>query len=336
LGLSGKEYFVRDLVIDDEYGIVNSNASVRDAAKKMKELGVPDLVVVEEGTEKVLGVVSDFDIVQNVVAEGVDCNSAKVISTMYSIEPVMLDTPVSVAFKRMQNLRVNVVPVLEDGKLVGVATIQDCWSYIPDVIPDERGFIPVSNTKVAEFWFASISAVTAFILGILLPLAGVFGFFIADQADVMTLLGLADVRGGLLNFYLFEAHGLDFFVPFLSLIEDGGPIWGIIIATSISLLILGIIGLLVLIYSSYADTKNMPTGNLIRIILPSLVVFLMVLEWIFFAIAFAVSSIPVLVGVNPIGLTMSIISMLLIIAAINRDYFFKEKALMESEGTEVR
>jgi CBS domain-containing protein len=336
LGLSGKEYFVRDLIIDDEYGVVKSTATVQDAAKKMKELGVPDLVVVEEGTDKVLGVIADFDIVQNVVAEGTDCSNAKVISTMYTIDPVKLDTPVSVAFTRMQNLRVNVVPVIDDGKLIGVATIQDCWSYIPDVIPDERGLIPVANTKVAEFWFASISAVTAFILGILLPLVGVFGFFIADQADVMTLLGLADVRGGLLNFYLFEAHGIDFFVPILSLIEQGGVIWAGVIVTSTLLLIFGIIGLLALIYSSFADTKNIRTGRIVRIILPSLVVLFLVLEWIFFTIGFAVASIPVVAGVDPIGLTMSIIAMVLIIFAVNRDYIFKGKGLVESIETEVK
>lgn len=336
MGLSGKEFLVRDLIIDDQYGVVKSTDTVQDAAKKMKELGVPDLVVLEEGTNKVLGVIADFDIVQNVVAEGTDCSSTGVISTMYTIEPVNLDTPVSLAFTRMQNLRVNVVPVVEGGKLVGVASIQDCWSYIPDVIPDERGLIPVSNTRVAEFWFASIAAVSAFILGILLPLVGIFGFFIADQADVMTLLGLADVRGGLLYFYLFEAHGTDFFVPILSLIEQGGAIWVIVVVTSTLLSIFGIIGLLALIYTSFADTKNIHTGNSVRILLPSLVVILLVLEWIFYAIGFALSSVPVVVGIDPVGLTMSIISMILIVLAINRDYIFKEKGLIESKEVEVK
>jgi CBS domain-containing protein len=336
LGLSGKEYFVRDLVIDDQYGIIKSTATVQDAAKKMKQLGVPDLVVVEEGTEKVLGVIADFDIVQNAVAEGTDCSNASVISTMYTIDPVNLGTPVSVAFTRMQNLQVNVVPVVEDEKLVGVASIQDCWSYIPDVIPDERGLIPVSNTRVAEFWFASIAAIVAFIFGILFPLAGVFGFYIADQADVMTLLGLADVRGGLLFFYLFEAHGTDFFVPILSLIQQGGAIWGVIVVISTLLLIFGIIGLFALIYSSFADTKNMHTRGIVRILLPSLVVILLILEWIFFAIAFAVASLPVAVSVDPIGLTMSIIAMILILLAINRDYMFIEKGLSESKESEVK
>ena len=41
LGLSKKEYFIKDLVIDDEYGVIDSNATIQEAAKKMKELGVP-------------------------------------------------------------------------------------------------------------------------------------------------------------------------------------------------------------------------------------------------------------------------------------------------------
>jgi len=32
---SKKEYHIQDLIIDDEYGIIDSNASIQDAAKKI-------------------------------------------------------------------------------------------------------------------------------------------------------------------------------------------------------------------------------------------------------------------------------------------------------------
>ncbi|MFW9823440.1 MAG: cyclic nucleotide-binding/CBS domain-containing protein, partial [Candidatus Thorarchaeota archaeon] len=158
MALTKKEFFVQDLIIDDEYGVIDSKATIQEAAKKMKELGVPDLVVVEGDQQEVLGVIADFDIVQNVVAEGIDANSEKVTIAMYKITPVELNTPVQEAFTRMRNLNANVVPVVENGKLVGVCTIQDCWSYIPDKVVDEIGLIPVKNTRVAEFWFASVCA----------------------------------------------------------------------------------------------------------------------------------------------------------------------------------
>ena len=88
MGLSRKEYFIKDLVIEDEYGVIESDATIQDAAKKMKEIGVPDLVVIDKESHKVLGVIADFDIVQNVVAEGTDCKSLGVLETMYKIKPV--------------------------------------------------------------------------------------------------------------------------------------------------------------------------------------------------------------------------------------------------------
>ncbi len=336
MGLSTKEYFVKDLVIDDQYDIITAKATVEDAAKKMKKLGIPDLVVVEEGTEQVLGVIGDFDIVQNIIAEGLDPKSTNVTSAMYKISPVSLETPVTKAFTRMRDLQVNIVPVVEDEKLIGVCSIQDCWSYIPDQIVDEIGLIPVANTKVAEFWFASVSAVIALILGIILPLAGIFGFFIADQADVMSLLGLADVRGGSMVFYLFEAHGYDFFVPIINIASRSGVIWIVIVVFSILLLIIGFLGLFAIIYTSFADTRNIKTGNIVRILIPSLVIVFLVLEWILFAIGFATASSPVSFALDPVGLTMSIVSMILIIVAINRDYIFRQKKTIDSELREVK
>ncbi len=329
--LTKKEFFVQDLVIDDEYGVIDSNATIQEAAKKMKELGVPDLVVVEEESQKVLGVIADIDIVQNIVAEGKDSKSEKVITTMYKITPVSLITPVTEAFTRMRDLNVNVVPVVEKEKLIGVSTIQDCWSYIPDQNVDEIGLIPVRNTRVAEFWFASVCAILAFTLGVILPLAGVYGFFSGDQTDLLSLLGIGLVGGGKVSFNLFEARGLSIMVPFL----DMGPIWILLEIFSILLLIFGIISLFAIIYVSFSDTRNLKTGRIVRTIVPGLIIFFMVVEWILFGIAFANSNPTPKVTIDPIGLGMSIISMILILLAISRDYMFKEKEPAESLKKEV-
>jgi CBS domain-containing protein len=318
-----KEYFVRDLVIDDEYGIINSNATIQDAAKKMKELGVPDLVVVEEDNQKVLGVIADFDIVQNAVAEGKDVKTEKVISTMYKITPVNLDTPVTDAFTRMRDLNVNVVPVVENQKLVGVCSIHDCWSFIPDQTVDDVGLIPVRNTKAAEFWFGSVCAIMGFTLGILLPLAGIFGFFTGKYSDLMSLLGMGPIVGDpTLFFTLFDVRGVGILMPFFNLND---PIWTAIGVFSILMLISGILGLFSIIYTSFSDTRNLETGWIIRTIIPGLAVFFMVFEWILFGIAFAIINPQPSVTIDPVGLTMSIISMSLFLLAINRDYIFRSE-----------
>jgi CBS domain-containing protein len=325
LGLSKKEYFIKDLVIDDEYGVINSNATIQDAAKKMKELGVPDLVVVEEKSNKVLGVIADFDIIQNVVAKGSDPKEEKIISTMYKIKPVSLDDPVTEAFARMRDLNVNVVPVVENEKLVGVCTIQDCWSYIPDENFDEKGLIRVSDTRSAEFWFATVCTTIAFVLGVIFPLIGIYGFFSGNQAELLSLFGTAEIRGGRVLFGLFEARGIDFLVPFVNLINRNGVIWLIIVIVSILILIFGILALFSIIFSSYSGVRNIQTGFLVQFLLPILFIVFLIIDWILLGIAFAIAVPSPNVIVDGVGLTLSIISMSLVLAAIYRDYFFRQK-----------
>lgn len=334
MALTKKEFSVRDLVINDEYGTIDSKSTIQAAAKKMKELGVPDLVVVEGEAQKVLGVIADFDIVQNVVAEGSDANTEKVLSTMYKITPVTLDTLVTEAFTRMRNLNVNVVPVIENEKLIGVCTIQDCWSFIPDQNVDEIGLIPVRNTRVAEFWFASVCAILAFTLGILLPLAGIFGYFTGNQIDLMSLLGIGPGTGKI-TFHLFEARGVDIIVPFLDLFTKHGAIWLVIDIFSILMLISGLIGLFSIIYTSFSDTRSLQTGWVIRTVIPGLAVFFMAFEWILFGIAFATATPSPDISIDSIGLAMSIFSMVLLLLAINRDYIFREKEIPKVAASEV-
>ena len=335
MALTKKEYFVKDLVIDDEYGIIDSNATIQEAAKKMKEIGVPDLVVVEGEAQKVLGVIADFDIVKNVVAEGSDSKTEKVLSTMYKISSVTLDTPVTEAFNRMRDLNVNVVPVIKDEKLVGVCTIQDCWSFIPDQTVDDIGLIPVKNTKAAEFWFASVCVILGFTLGIFLPLAGIFGFFTGTHSEIQGLVGSIPFGDPTVTFYLFDARGVGLMVPFLNLSIRAGLIWLVIDIFSILLLIFGIVGLFSIVYVSFFDTRNLQTGWVIRTIIPGLTIFFMAFEWILFGIAFALEDLLDAIVIDPVGLTMSIVSMVLFLLAINRDYIFRGKETAEARMSEV-
>jgi len=334
MGLSTKEYFVKDLVIDDEYDTITNKATVEDAAKKMKQLGIPDLVVVEEGTERVLGVIGDFDIVQNTIAEGLDPKSTNVISAMYKISPVSLETPVTEAFTRMRDLQVNVVPVIDNGKLIGVCSIQDCWSFIPDENVDEIGLIPVANTKLAEFIFTAICSILAIVLGIFLPFGGVYGFFTANQIDLSSLFGIAFVFEGNVTFHLFEARGIDYFITFIDLFSRNGGIWLAINIFSILILIFGILSLFSLIYASYSGEKYTLTQLLLRNIIPILLIVFIVFEWILFGIAFASSGLSTAVIPDALGLSMSIVSMILIILAINHDRVFRQK--ISSKKKEVK
>lgn len=320
LWMSKREFYIKDLVIDDEYGVIKSDLSIQDAAKKMKELGVPDLVVTDE-SDNIIGVLADFDIVQDIVAEGKSLDS-KVTEAVVSIPPVSLETKVTDAFKQMQDLEVNVVPVLDkNNKLLGVATIQDCWSFIPDQDVDDIGLIPVSDPNNAEFWLSSVCAILAFLLGIMLPLTGAVGFF-SLPTSFTDLFGVAIIAGENVSFYLFDARGFDFIVTFLTLMGRN-PIWVLMIINGFLLIISGVLGLFSLIYASYSDLRNIKTGNVVRM-LPWLTVIFMVLEWLFYLIAFGTALPNVTIDVG--GLLLSIFSIALIILAIFRENIFRQSA----------
>jgi CBS domain-containing protein len=320
--MAKNQYLVSDLVIDDEYDIIDSKATVKEAAKKMKELNVPDLVVLDN-EEKVLGVIADFDIIRDVVAEGKDASKESVLDHCYTITPVTRTSTVVEAFERMRDLHVAVVPVVEDGKLLGVATIQDCWSYIPDERPDEIGIIAVKNPKHAEFWFASVCAALAFILGIILPLGGITGYFSGDGDFLYTILN-KPVGPGTYMFSLFNVRGENG-IYFLSTLAKSNPIWWLAVIFSYILIIVGTIGIFSIIYTSYGDARFVKTHPVFRVLLPLITAGLIVLQWVFVVIAGATSS-SGLSGalINIPGLIFSILSILLILAALARDWVFRE------------
>ena len=315
------DFYVKDLVIDDQYGIIESDATVVQAAQKMKELAIPDLVVQSKETKEVLGVIADFDIVQHVVAAGKDPAKEPVTGPMYTIEPVTLQTNVIDAFERMRDLQVNVVPVVENKKLLGVVTIQDVWSYIPDENVDEIGWIPVSNPKNAEFWFASVCATIALVLGIILPLVGVVGLF----TGIPERFG----EGNLLHFFLFDAHGADFYKSYIDIAGRNGY-WILVIIWSTITLIAGILGFFALVYASFSDFQHIRTGIWVKLILPLIMIGAIVLEWVLVGIGMTVISVPGTVSINALGLIFGILSLFLIGASIKRDLIFRQS---ESEPT---
>jgi len=317
---SKHEYKVKDLVIDDEYDIISPDATIVDAAKKMKEKNLPDLVVIDQNTNLPLGVITDFDIINKVVAENIDSSKILVKQVMYTIKPVDLNTPVKLAFTRMRELNVNVVPVVDNNKFLGVATIQDCWSFIPDREIDNVGFIPVSDPKYAEFWLASISALLAFILGVLLPIAGVFGYFTGSASDLAGFFHKVEIRGGPVTFFLFDARGSEFYESFLDLVKTNGVIWAFIIMNGILLIIFGAIGLFSIFYNGFADLKGIRVNYIVQKLLPILYIVFAILEWILLGIG----TLGVEITINPLGITFSIISILLVLLGMAKEYIFRQ------------
>ena len=122
---------VRDVMIKDVVSI-DPSASLTDAARKMDDANVGMLPVVEDG--KVLGVITDRDIVIRAVAREADPAST-VVGDCLSGDAIVAhpEWTTDRAMQTMAQAQVGRLPVLDDEeRLVGVVTLSSMALRAPD------------------------------------------------------------------------------------------------------------------------------------------------------------------------------------------------------------
>ena len=114
---------VRDAMTENPSSI-EASASVVEAARLMREEDIGSLPITDGG--KLVGVITDRDITTIVVAEGADpeATSAGDVSSRdpISVEP---DKDIEDALQLMARHQVRRLPVVDDGKLVGIVAQAD-------------------------------------------------------------------------------------------------------------------------------------------------------------------------------------------------------------------
>ncbi len=119
-----------------EVVITEKTASVVDAAQLMRTHHVGDLVVVEDrgGRKHPIGIVTDRDIVVEVVAAGVNPDSLQVGDIMGpDVATVRESEGLFEALRYMRDKGVRRMPVVDrEGGLVGILTLDDLLSLLAE------------------------------------------------------------------------------------------------------------------------------------------------------------------------------------------------------------
>ena len=123
-------------ICNREVVIAKKTLSVVDAAQLMRQHHVGDLVVVEEknGRRHPVGIVTDRDIVVEVVAAGVNPDALKVGDIMGpEVATVRESEGLFEALRYMRDKGVRRMPVVDrDGGLVGILTLDDLLSLLAE------------------------------------------------------------------------------------------------------------------------------------------------------------------------------------------------------------
>ena len=115
---------IADLIEGQTLTVIEPGCSVRDAAERMTSRNIGAVAVVEAGT--LAGIFSERDIMRRVVAAGLSPDDTAV-ATVMTRELVVADPheKIDAALQKMHAIGSRHLPVVDDGKLVGMISIRD-------------------------------------------------------------------------------------------------------------------------------------------------------------------------------------------------------------------
>ncbi len=118
-----KDIMVRDVVT------ISPDKTAQEAARLMAEHGIGSVVVMD--SDKVVGIVTERDLVRKVCAKDIPSSRVRIQDVMST--PIITgepDLPIEAAVQRMFNNKIRRLPVVENGKLVGIVTISDIAKHM--------------------------------------------------------------------------------------------------------------------------------------------------------------------------------------------------------------
>ncbi|MFO8110082.1 MAG: CBS domain-containing protein [Thermoplasmata archaeon] len=130
--------------------IIKKSETVSKAAALMKESGVGSLVVLDDSGE-LEGIVTEMDIVFKTVAEGLDPKEVKVKEIMSCpVNTISGTKSIRKAAETMAKLQVRRLPVMRDGKLIGIITENDIIVISPALLDITREFARIHYPERIE------------------------------------------------------------------------------------------------------------------------------------------------------------------------------------------
>lgn len=112
---------------------VDENMTALDAARLMTEKGISSLII--EKDHAPVGIISERDFVKKICLKDMQPSTVNVGSIMSKIQTYASpDTPVDVAVQRMVNHKIRRLPVISDGKVIGIITVTDLARHLRTIL----------------------------------------------------------------------------------------------------------------------------------------------------------------------------------------------------------
>jgi CBS domain-containing protein len=119
---------IPDVIQNQDLLILETKDTVRTATRQMKKRGVRSVLVME--ADELAGIFTGTDLIERVVAEGLDPETA-LLEAVMTPEPATIssDTLAIEALRTMHEAGYRHLPVVDEGRLVGVVSRRN---FMPD------------------------------------------------------------------------------------------------------------------------------------------------------------------------------------------------------------
>lgn len=131
-----KRKLIPDVVHNQDITVLPPSASVRIAVRAMAGKGIGAVLVVDGETLK--GIFTERDLAIRVVASGCDPDKTPLAEVM-TVNPDVLapDASAAEALDMMQSRNYRHLPVLDQGRLVGIVSIRDLFAVVKDQLEQD-------------------------------------------------------------------------------------------------------------------------------------------------------------------------------------------------------
>lgn len=123
---------VRDIMTKDLLTISEKDTALK-AAQLMSEKGVSSLIVLSD--DQPIGIITERDFIKKICLKELKLSTVKVGDMMSKIRTsASPDTSIDVAVQRMVNNRIRRLPIIDNGKLVGIITVTDLAKHLRTIL----------------------------------------------------------------------------------------------------------------------------------------------------------------------------------------------------------
>jgi CBS domain-containing protein len=124
---------------------IDANKTALEAAKIMAEKGISSLIVQKH--QDPIGIVTERDFVKKICIKEIQASHVKVNEIMSKIRTFAdPEIPIEVAVQRMVNHKIRRLPIMENGKVVGIITVTDLAKYLRTILLIEGVLSGKSNS----------------------------------------------------------------------------------------------------------------------------------------------------------------------------------------------